>query len=242
MSLKDNVTILMPVSPIKSHPDTSIIDNTIASCRFHFPKAKIIIMSDGLREEQESYRERYEEFRFRLSKKLDENTELMEFESHKHQVAMTRAAMEKVTTPVILFVEHDTPIVTDALIEWDGIIQAVMGGAVHSVRLLNEAYMLECHEHLMGDMMHVAGVRLRKTMQWSQRPHAASAERYRFWLGEHFSPEADIFIEHGMHGVAQDHDWDYTKLTIYCPNDINIKRSYHTDGRDGDFNDYATKF
>src|ERR1700679_3656640 len=116
MSQKDKVTVLVLTSPIKSHPDTSIICHTIATCRFHFPDSRLVVLMDGVRAEQEEYRERYTEFKSRLRAKFagDDKTEFVEFDKHMHQVGMTRFALnEVVKTPLIFFVEQDMPIVID---------------------------------------------------------------------------------------------------------------------------------
>jgi hypothetical protein len=99
---------------------------------------------------------------------------------------------------------------------------------------MHEAFPLACHEHLYRKILHIGGIRLRETLQWSQRPHVASTDFYRMILREHFSPDAVTMIEDRMHGACQDHDWDYSKMMIYLPNDTNCKRVYHTDGREGD--------
>lgn len=234
MLQEDRISILVPVSPIKSHPDTSIVDHTIATIRYHLPTAMMYLMMDGVRPEQEDYRERYTEFKRRLRNKSDENTHFLEFETHKHQVGMTRAALDIITTPLILFVEQDMPIVIDEPIEWEGIMGCVLAHEANIVRLMHEAFPLACHEHLMGKIFYYNGVRFRKTIQWSQRPHVADADFYRMILTAHFSPEAITMIEDRMHGACQDHGWEYSKMAVYLPNDKNCKRAYHTDGREGD--------
>jgi hypothetical protein len=79
-----------------------------------------------------------------------------------------------------------------------------------------------------------------KTAQWSQRPHLTTKSYYR----DVVLPSCDkfFFIEDTFHGKVQDDilpynifnedGWNVHKLWIYHP-DINIKRSYHLDGRDG---------
>ena len=59
----DNLTAIIPTSPIKSHPDTSIIEETIKSIRHHLPDSEIIVTFDGVREEQEDLLEEYTEFK-----------------------------------------------------------------------------------------------------------------------------------------------------------------------------------
>jgi hypothetical protein len=231
---EDKISVLVPVSPIKSHPDISIVKHTLATIRFWFPTAAIWILMDGVRQEQESYREAYTEAKLRLREHADANTHFIEFEKQTHQVGMTRAALAVITTPLLLFVEQDMPLVIDEPIQWDSIMRAVLGGQYNLVRLMHEAFPLACHEHLMGKVQYANGARFRQTIQWSQRPHVALVSFYREMLTNHFSPEANTFIEDRMHGAAQDHGWEYTKMAVYLPNDKNCKRAYHTDGREGD--------
>ena len=236
--LDDKITILIPTSPIKSHPDTRIISFVVDSCRFHFPTAQILIMVDGLRREQEEYRERYDEYKNHLSSKCTaewRNVYALRFGEHMHQVGMTREALRVlVNTPLILFVEHDTPIVTDEPIEWEPIMNTCLDGTANMVRLLHEAQILKAHSHLTLDTITHNGIRLTKTLQWSQRPHVARTDFYKKMLEENFSENANSMIEDRMHGACQDQEWSYSKMMIYNPNDTNIKRSYHTDGREGD--------
>ena len=46
--MRDLVTVLIPVSPIPSHPSTEVLDVTIDSIRTRLPDAEIIIMFDGV--------------------------------------------------------------------------------------------------------------------------------------------------------------------------------------------------
>ena len=65
------VTVLISSSPINSHPETrSIVDETIASVRWHFKDAPIILMCDGVRPEQEHRRADYEQYKKNLITKM----------------------------------------------------------------------------------------------------------------------------------------------------------------------------
>ena len=46
---KNDVTIILATSIIPNHPNTDMVDETIRSIRFHFPKNEIIMQIDGLR-------------------------------------------------------------------------------------------------------------------------------------------------------------------------------------------------
>lgn len=238
-----NTTVLVPVSAIKSHPDISILDETIKSIRHHLPTAEIIITFDGIRKEQENKRSDYEEFIRRILWKCDKeyrNVLPLIFESHTHQVGMAREALKYVRTPLILYVEQDTPLVTDEEIEWDSIIHDLLLSYTNMIRFHFEAVIPEPHKRMIHGFDDKTKTRLIKTSQWSQRPHISSTAFYKRILRDHFSEDAKSFIEDKMHSVldcAYNDDglmgWEQFKVHIYAP-DGNHKRSYHTDGRDGE--------
>jgi hypothetical protein len=68
------ITVVIPVSPIKSHPDTAILDETLDSVRYHHPTAEIILTFDGIREEQSRRWHDYEEFIRRALWRADTTT------------------------------------------------------------------------------------------------------------------------------------------------------------------------
>lgn len=249
-SLRDKVTVIIPTSPIRSHPDTSIIEETIKSVRERLPDSEIIIMFDGVREEQEDRRQDYEEYQRRLLWKCNyewTNVLPLRFEEHQHQASMTRQALKLVRTPTILFVEHDTPLCEE--IPFESLVSAIVAGEADLIRLHHEAHIIDEHKHMMLDQapQELHGAPLMRTAQWSQRPHVASTDFYRKILDEHFSPDARTMIEDKMHGVAYEAfmrrgkaGWQDYKLWIYAP-DGDMKRSYHLDGRD-DEPKYEMKF
>lgn len=233
----DDVTVLISTSPIASHPSTAMIAETIASVRFHFPTAEILVMCDGVRPEQEHYRERYEEYlRALLWRANHEWRHVLPLVSnpHLHQAEMTRLALEDVRTEFVLFVEHDTPLVTDEPIDWPAIFGALDAREVDVMRLHFEAVIPEPHWPLMIDRtpVTVAGCPVIRTTQWSQRPHLARSDFYRQILAEWFKPEARTMIEDVMHGRAQEFP-ERHRLAIYAPGD-NLKRSLNLDGRGDD--------
>lgn len=230
------VTVIVPTSPVPSNPDTQMIEDTIASVRHHLPDAEILILCDGVRSEQEHRREAYEQFVSKvcwMSNFHWYNVTPIVFAGHEHQANMARVAMDFVRTPFILFVEHDTPLVTDESIDWEG-AYSILTTEVDVVRFHFEAHVHPEHEHLMLD----ADIKLhgafpyRRTVQWSQRPHLAGSNYYRRILRDHFPATGRTMIEDKMHSVAQV-DPDNHVIVIYHP-EGNIKRSLHSDGRGGD--------
>lgn len=236
-----SVTVIIPTSTIPSHPSTAILDETVKSVRYHYPDAEIILTFDGLRPEQEERRDSYNEFiRRSLFKANTEwgNVVPIIFEQHSHQIGMARVALAETKTPLILYVEQDTPLVIDEPIEWEKLEDAILSGESNLIRFHFEAFIPKEHEHMMIGSPEKG---LLKTVQWSQRPHLASTAFYRRILSDYFSEKSNCFIEDLMHGrvyndYLQDNiqAWNQWRIHIYYPTGENIKRSYHTDGRAGD--------
>lgn len=241
----DEITVLIPTSPIPSHPSTKIIDETIAVLRSKLPTAEIMIMIDGVRDEQSDRRPAYNKYVNELLWKCNfewKNVLPVLFTEHTHQARMTRETLKLVKTPTILFVEHDTPITPDHDFPWENLIKTITTGAANFIRFHFESHILEEHKHLMLDEtpIDVCGVPMMRTAQWSQRPHLASTAFYRSILQEHFSPDSRTMIEDKMHGVLHNAfmdrskaGWNEFKVWMYTP-EGDIKRSYNLDGRETD--------
>lgn len=235
------ITVVVPVSPLLSHPDTAIVDETVASIRHHLPDAELILMFDGVRNEQVDRKADYEEFVRRVLWKADHDPLWRPvcpfvFGEHLHQVGMLRNIIGDVRTDLLLFCEQDTPLVTDEPIDWDACQQLIMSGDADIVRFAHEAHILPDHLH----MMHGQQGQFVRTSQFSARPHLAAADYYERILADHFSPEARCFLEDKMHGICSEayivdgmNGWSDHRLWIYHPDGGNIKRSLHTDGRAG---------
>lgn len=230
---KQYLTVVIPVSPIKSHPSTDILDETIASIRKHLPSVKIIVSFDGVREEQKDLAIAYgEHIRAVLYKHRDIYPVI--FGEHKHQAGMMKALLEQhIHTPLVMYIEQDTPLEKDP-IDFGEIYRLIESGQSNMVRFHHESSIPADHKHMMlekeGDFT--------QTVQWSQRPHIASTAFYRRVMAE-FSENANCFIEDHMHGVVwnsylRDGKLAYNqwRLHIYTP-EGSIRRSYHTDGRQG---------
>lgn len=236
---RGNITVLIPTSPIPSHPGTEVIETTVDSVRHHLPDAEIIVMCDGVRPEQEHYRPQYEQYLHNMlclsANRWGASVPVIHDE-HAHQANMTRAALELVRTPLVLFVEHDTPLTADLPIDWAKCEQVILGDVLDVVRFHFEAQIPQAHARLMLDRApkNIGGLQVVRTRQWSQRPHLARTSYYRRIIRDWFPPTCNTMIEDKMHGVCQDERWAKNRLAVYAEDPANLKRSWTTDGRQGE--------
>ncbi len=234
----DQMTVLVVTSPVHDHPDTQMIEETLNSIRHH-TDAEILVLVDGIREEQESYHPQYDEYIHRLlwiTNKMEDVTPIL-FSEHQHQARMTRQALKYVDTPTVMFIEHDTPLVTDYEIPLRELASKVEDRSFDVIRLFHEAGIIPDHKHLMLDEQ--PKNELLRTAQWSQRPHIANTSYYRELL-DRIPSDAHTMIEDAVHGLTQDAylklglpGWNQHRIAIYAP-EGNMKRSYHLDGRGDD--------
>ena len=229
------ITVLVSTSLIPSHPDTEIIETTMASIKDYLPDAPIILMIDGLREQDSGRQDDYEEYVRRILWRANHQWDALPivFSEHTHQAQMTRQALEQVRSPLVLFVEHDTPLRGE--IPWDRMIPLLANDELDVIRLNHDWRIHPEHQTLMVDLqpITVGGLPLVRTRQWSQRPHLARIDFYREFLDKWFAPDARCYIEDRMYGVVQETgSWIDWRLAIYAP-DGDQSRSYHLDGRAG---------
>lgn len=232
----DDMTVVIPVSPIPSHPETTIIDETIQSIRSHI-SSPILVTIDGVRKEQEDMRSSYNLFIDKLLWKCNfEYKDVLPviFSKHRHQSGMMNDIIGRIKSKYVMYVEQDTPLVKrnvddpSTYIDWGYIKDSIGNGKANCIRLHFEAFIPDAHKHLM---IGTPENNLLKTRQWSQRPHIASVQFYKSVMSL-FSDKSNCFIEDYIHGKLQDGDWNKWKVFIYHPSG-SIKRSYHLNGRNG---------
>jgi hypothetical protein len=236
MNLND-ITVVIATSVLPSHPDTSIIDETVFTIRKHLPDSEIIMQVDGLRPERLERKQDFDEYKNRiLWKCLHEWTNVVPviFDDFNHQTNMMKKTIDLIKTPLMLYVEGDAPLTPDEPIDWEKCISFIESGEANTIRFHFESQIPEPHKHLMmkkkGDFL--------QTAQWSQRPHLTTV----FYYKDVVLPNAEEqnFIEDKFYGtVVEDYKihkligWRKHRLWIYHPGGGNIKRSYHLDGRAG---------
>lgn len=244
----DTITAIVTSSPTVKHPAVDDLVQTIGSIRERLPLAEIIVVFDGVRPEQEHLRDAYEEYQRRalwLCNHEWANVVPLRLDEWHHQAGAAALALDLVTTPWLLFVEHDTPLVGP--IDWQGCVRALTTGDANMIRFHHETTILDVHRSMMVDdtARDVDGVQLHRSMQWWQRPHLASVAWYRAVLSAYVPPQARTMIEDRMYGVlANDWNdlgvsgWQRWRVWTYAqPDDaypeLGIKRSTHLDGRAG---------
>lgn len=244
--LKNMVTVIVPSSPIPAHPSTEMIEKTIADIRVHLPDCEILITVDGIRGEQDHYREKYDEYKKRLlwlANNVWHNVLPIIFEEHQHQASMAREVLKMVETPTVLYVEHDTPLTPDRPIDWQACVKTIMDGTANIIRFAHESKILDEHQHLFFETEEHHGISLTKTQQWSQRPHLASTAFYRNVISTYFHPESKTMIEDVMHQIVEmdmarggRQAWFNWRIWLYNNPDADgsILRSYNLDGRQDD--------
>lgn len=228
----ENITVLIATSPIPSNPGTEVIDETIASVRERLPESEIIIMFDGVAPQLMEFKTQYDKFTQNLLWKINNemgNATPMVFDRHMHQSGMVREALKLVRTPLILFLEQDTPLHNE--IPFEQLVEPITTGYANLIRFHFEAQIHPEHEHLMLDKtpINILGVPFLRTRQWSQRPHLASTQYYRYICEKYWDNEPR-FIEHIMYGIVVDGPFDEHRIHIYAPPQT-LVRSLHRDGR-----------
>lgn len=241
LTAAEEITAVITTSPAPLHPSTEHLAATIASVRHHLPHAEIVLAVDGVRPEHETRRGDYDEYVRRIVWAcLHEWTNVVPVVKGEwvHQANLLRAALGHVKTPLVLFMEHDTPLVAERDIDWTGLVGALHDGTANVVRLHHEASVHPDHAHLMLDTEPKNA--LLRTVQWSQRPHLARTLWYQRTLDRYFTPEARGFVEDVLHGVIQsawlDHGepgWEEWRLVLYAP-EGSMQRSLHLDSRGND--------
>lgn len=239
-------TAVVVTSPSKLHPSTDMLRETLDSIRFHSPLCEILVMFDGVRPEAKKATDAYEEYVNRALHMINaeyQNVVPFVAKNHMHQSGLMRWALDEIRTPLVLFMEHDTPFRTNAWPEWEipwvMVEDVVMSGMLNVARFHFEATIPWEHDHLMLDPgpIDILDVPFRRTAQWSQRPHLARTEFYRWLMATYFTPHSRCMIEDCVLGPAERgaHDkaeWANWRIGIYSP-DGSLARTLHTDGRQG---------
>ena len=227
----DLLTILIPTSPIPSHPSTDIIDETISGIRLYFPTARIIVMCDGVRASVEHRRGQYQEYLRNLSAKyVGDRIEFCYFNDPTQQAWMTREVLKTVvTTSLVLFNEHDACLRAYPPIQWGTIFRLLQTEYANLVRFYHWDRIWHEHEYLMREHFIYEDVEFVQTVQFSGWPFVAKKEYLQKILTDHFAPTERKMIETGLYGPIASAPWEQNKMVIYYPE--NADTFVHRNGR-----------
>ncbi len=232
MSLDDQVTILIPTSPIPRHPNTALVERCVAAIRHYFPTAHCVLLADGVRPQVEHRRVQYAEYLKRLVNLVNDgklgNTKLSVYANHSQQVIMTRNVLHHhVTTPLILFVEHDAVLRTEPPINFEVIFDLLLRKEANLVRFYNWKDIWHEHSYLMrGEFTH-AGQRFVKTVQYSQWPLVSRTD-YHQELLKRIPTHQVTMIEPAVYYQVANSQWEDHKILIYLDGELPFE---HVDGR-----------
>jgi hypothetical protein len=134
VNFADLITVVMTTNPIPSHPDTTVIDETLTSLRAQIPDVEthVLILADGVRKEQAGQAGDYDIYKKKLRERWPA-CNIVEFDKHTHQTEMLREVRPSIKTPLLLWIEHDWPLIVEAKIEWEKIIEVLLSGEVTDV-------------------------------------------------------------------------------------------------------------
>lgn len=230
--MRDDITVIIPVSPMPSHPSGEVLDEVLANVRERLPDSEIILMFDGVGPTLMHLKAQYEEYKTAMLWKINnelQNVVPLVFDAHSHQSLMTKKALELVRTPLILWSEQDTPLHNE--IPMAELAEIVKTGYANSIRFSHEATVLPDHVDLFLDTtpIQILGQPLLRTKQWSGRPHLATTDFYRT-IAEKYWDNEPRFIEHIMYGHVVEGDYEEFRLHLYAPDGTYV-RSKHLDGR-----------
>jgi hypothetical protein len=219
------ITVIIPTSPIPIHPSTEIIEKVIHSIRHQLPEAQIWILIDGVREQMKHRAGQYKEYVRRLMNLADEDIILLPFAKHLQQAGMLKIAISEISTPLLLFCEHDA-VLDDKPIAWDKIENLLLSEEAYLVRLYWNSVPHPEHLAFFGDR---SGEFI-KTTQYSGWPHIARVDFYKRVLREYFSGNDKQMLESALYGPCCGMPWEVFKMWVYCPDGDGV-RFHHLNAR-----------
>lgn len=226
---EDRITVVITASPLPSHPDFSILAETVESVRERLPGNEICIAFDGPRKPDPDYTEHIRRVAWHANQNWPE-TWLWYTGEWLHQAGTVKAVLPHLREAVLLMVEADTPLTGD--IPWRKLATTLYTEDADIIRLHYDDSVHPEHQYLTRGMLRAHGLEFVKTVQYSQRPHLALRSTYDRLLGT-ISDSARTYIEDAVYGTVANSAWETWRPVIYAPQG-GMKRSYHLDGRAGE--------
>jgi hypothetical protein len=175
---RDELTVVVQTSFVPSHPDTAMLERSLASLSLLGQRRRFLFLFDGLRGSPEDER------RYRWYKQLVRAQfpgDCFEAVEPVGSGGCLRRALDRVTTPYLLYWEHDWEL--SRPIDTAGILRTLRDQpAVRSIRL-NQRVTLQAPGDLeLLQRSPDEAVPLVATPCWSANPHFARTETYRSFV------------------------------------------------------------
>lgn len=260
---QDQITVLIVTSPVPSNPSLDMIQKLIESVRVDLPGAEILIGCDSPHESLPPERvDTYNHFLHRLCcwANAQFNITVFTTDRHSHESGLLHMLMPEVRTPLVLFMEHDCPLIQP--VDFAACLTEMGSHDLRHLRFGHEAHVLDEHAYLYPFGTEPEGAkgfinRHIKTVQYSSRPALYTSELMRELLDTYFAPEATCMIESVLYGPFQtsisrahaesaenrafadrlrrQEAWGRYRSALWAPG-TNLAFSGHLDGRGDDPN------
>ena len=236
---EDKIAVVIPTSPIPSHPDTGIIDAAYEHIRIQLPQASVYILADGVREEQNFLAEKYAQYKQNLREKNWTNTHIVEFDFFHHEAGMLRNAISDIKEPLILYVMHDC-LLSKEPIDWLGISSTLLQEILSCVFFCYDAdltywrqsNLVEQFRNITGGDMDIfvdGGVRYSRTISYTGFPHIATTEFFKFILSHFNRGQIHIDCDEAHEILEKAHK--RFRMGVYVPDGDSSQRFDTLDGR-----------
>jgi hypothetical protein len=248
----EKITIIITTSPIPSHPSTAMIESVYHGVRFHLPNSPILILADGVREEQEHLRESYTEYISRLRRLNLPNVWIHADGVFRHQAGMTGELYKRqkdsdiqswdkyLNTPLLLWVEHDFLMTCD-YIDWRGIVNTLMSKDYHCIRFCHddnknlfdrpnqkEQFLTITGRHMEREY-NEWGVPLLPVVEMDTLPHIARVDYYKFLIDHFVHGKIHVDCPQIQETIQRHHaTW---RVALYTPDGPSMKRFHNLMGR-----------
>jgi hypothetical protein len=174
---RDDLTVVVQTSFIPSHPDTVMLERSLASLKWLGGPPRFLFLFDGLDGSPE------EERRYGWYKRLVRARFPGSYYEADHRVGSggcLSRALDRVTTPYLLYWEHDWEL--NRPIDTAGVLQALREDPGVRLVRLNKRVTLEVEGDLELRQRPSGALPLVATPCWSANPHFARTETYRSFV------------------------------------------------------------
>lgn len=236
--LADQITVLVTTSPVATGLATDALATTVQSVlKYDVGDCRLFVGADGVRPAQRDCRHIYESTLWAIHAGFH----VKPLGYWGHQANVLRMLLKHVTTPLVLFLEHDTPLTGDP-IDWQGCADTILDGELDAIRFHYHPSIRPDQKHLTIDPDPRPDRRIPylRTAQWSQRPHLARTDWYRDIIATYFARSSRCHVEDVMQAVVRNawatdgmDGWDRYRLGIYADPEPTMQRSTHLDARAG---------